>query len=154
MKSVQYRRKTKNILVIYTGGTFGMSESLEIPDLSGPELKARLEQGVPEMKRIAKCDVRIAFNTDSCQMGLPHWLTIANMIRESSKIYDGAVVLHGTDTLAYTASALSYILGQSSIPVVLTGAQKPLSALRNDARGNLLTALEVAAHAPANSRTV
>ncbi|MBU6153821.1 MAG: asparaginase [Bdellovibrionales bacterium] len=148
MKSVQYRRKSKKILVIYTGGTFGMSESLEIPNLSGPELKARLEQGVPEMKRIAKCDVRIAFNTDSCQMGLTHWLTLASMIRAGSKNYDGAVVLHGTDTLAYTASALSYLLGQSAIPVVLTGAQKPLSALRNDARGNLLTALEVAANPP------
>jgi L-asparaginase len=148
MKSVQYRRKPKKILVIYTGGTFGMSEQLEIPDLSERELKIRLERGAPEMKRVASCDVKIAFNTDSCQMGLFHWLKIASLIDQGAKRYDGAVVLHGTDTLAYTASALSFLLGKSPVPVVLTGAQKPLSALRNDARGNLLTALEVAAHPP------
>jgi L-asparaginase len=148
MKSVQYRRKSKKILVIYTGGTFGMSEQLEIPDLSESELKLRLERGAPEMKRVASCDVKIAFNTDSCQMGLSHWVKIATLIHQGAKRYDGAVVLHGTDTLAYTASALSFLLGNCPIPVVLTGAQKPLSALRNDARGNLLTALEVAAHPP------
>ena len=152
MKSVEYRMKTKKILVIHTGGTFGMSEDLEIPRLSASELKARLKAGAPEMERIARCDVTIAFNTDSCQMGLSHWIELASLIRNASKQYHGIVVLHGTDTLAYTASALSYLLGSSPIPVVLTGAQKPLSALRNDARSNLLTALEVAAECPRELR--
>ncbi len=152
MKSVQYRGKPKKILVIYTGGTFGMSEQLEIPKLSERELKARLERGVPEMKRIADCTVRIAFNMDSCQMGLDHWIRIASLLHQGAREVDGAVVLHGTDTLAYTASALSFLLGKPPIPIVLTGAQKPLSALRNDARGNLLTALEVAAHPPRELR--
>lgn len=140
--------KPKNILVIYTGGTFGMSESLEIEDLSAPALKARLEKGVPEMARIANCSVEVAFNTDSCQMGMTHWFELARLIRARSAEFDGVVILHGTDTLAYTASALSCLLSPSPLPIVITGAQKPLSSLRNDARSNLLTALEVAAEAP------
>jgi L-asparaginase len=140
--------KSKNILVLYTGGTFGMSESLEIENLSAEALQSRLERGVPEMTRIAQCEVEVAFNTDSCQMGLGHWLELARRIQRRSNDFDGVVVLHGTDTLAYTAAALSYLLSPSRIPVVVTGAQKPLSSLRNDARSNLLTALEIAADAP------
>jgi L-asparaginase len=140
--------KSKNILVVYTGGTFGMSENLEIEDLSAAALKTRLERGVPEMARIANCSVEVAFNTDSCQMGLAHWFDLARRITARSGEFDGVVVLHGTDTLAHTASALSYLLSPSPIPIVVTGAQKPLSSLRNDARSNLLTALEVAAEAP------
>jgi L-asparaginase len=141
---------TKKILVIYTGGTFGMSENLEIPNLSGSQLKRRLEANVPEMKRIANCDVRILFNMDSCQMGLRHWLKMGRLIQDHAAHFDGAVILHGTDTLPYSAAALSLLLTPSPIPVVFTGAQKPLSALRNDARTNFITALEVAAGAPKN----
>ena len=144
--------KTRKILVIYTGGTFGMSESLEIPNLQARALKHRLETSVPEMKQIARCDVKVLFNTDSCQMGLQHWIAMANLIKKNSHRFHGVVILHGTDTLAYTGAALSFLLENSPIPVVLTGAQKPLSALRNDARTNLLTALEVAAHAPQELR--
>ena len=140
--------KMKKILIIYTGGTFGMSENLEIPDLSSGELKKRLEAAIPEMKQMARCSVEILFNTDSCQMGIPHWLEMAELIRKRAAGYDGAVILHGTDTLAYTASALSFLLAPAPFPVVITGAQKPLSTLRNDARSNFLTALEVAAGAP------
>jgi L-asparaginase len=144
--------KPRNILVIYTGGTFGMSETLEIEKLSSQALQSGLEQGVPEMSRIANCEVEVAFNTDSCQMGMSHWVDLARRISRRSGEFDGVVVLHGTDTLAYTAVALSYLLSPSPIPIVLTGAQKPLSSLRNDARTNLLTALEVAADAPKELR--
>jgi len=140
--------KRAKILVIYTGGTFGMSENLEIPALSSRQLKERLETAVPEMKQIARCRVKVLFNTDSCQMGLSHWFKMAGLIRRNARDFQGVVILHGTDTLAYTGAALSYLLSGIRIPVVLTGAQKPLSALRNDARTNFLTALEVAARAP------
>lgn len=140
--------KRPKILVLYTGGTFGMDENLEIPELSAAALKKRLLARVPEMTRVADCTIRVVFNLDSCQMGLEHWLRLAREIRSASGTFDGFVILHGTDTLAYTAAALSMLLSPCPRPVVLTGAQKPLYSLRNDARSNLLTALEVAANGP------
>jgi L-asparaginase len=136
------------ILVLYTGGTFGMDENLEIPELSAVALKKRLLARVPEMSRIADCTIRVVFNLDSCQMGFEHWIKLAGEIRSASRDFDGVVVLHGTDTLAYTSAALSMLLSPCPRPVVLTGAQKPLYSLRNDARTNLLTALEVAGQCP------
>jgi L-asparaginase len=144
--------KRPKILVLYTGGTFGMDENLKIPDLSASALKKRLLARVPEMTRIADCTIRVVFNLDSCQMGLQHWLGLAQEIRSHGSDFDGVVVLHGTDTLAYTAAALSMLLSPCPHPVVLTGAQKPLDSLRNDARSNLLTALEVAANSPKELR--
>jgi L-asparaginase len=141
------------ILVLYTGGTFGMDENLEIPALSAAALKKRLLQRVPEMGKIADCTIRVLFNMDSCQMGVNHWWRIAEEIRKSSVGFDGVVVLHGTDTLSYTAAALSMLLSPCPVPVVLTGAQKPLYSLRNDARSNLLTALETAAYGPKELRS-
>jgi L-asparaginase len=138
----------KRILVLYTGGTFGMDESLKIPNLSAKALKTRLTSQVPEMAKVADCDVEILFNIDSCEMNSTHWFKLAERLTQAKKDYDGAVILHGTDTLAYTASALSFLLSPSPFPVVITGAQKPLATLRNDARNNLISALEVAAHAP------
>lgn len=142
------RMKKRKILVLYTGGTFGMDERLKIPTLSPKALKTRLLAQVPELSRIVDCDVQIVFNTDSCQMDSTHWQILAAHIQAHQKNYDGAVILHGTDTLAYSAAALSYLLVSSTIPVVLTGAQKPLAALRTDARANLISAVEVAAFAP------
>lgn len=141
-------RNKQKILVIYTGGTFGMLETLEIPKLSASALKKRLLDQAPEMKKIADCDVEVPFNLDSCQMGAFHWFALAALVHEKQKKYDGVVILHGTDTLSYTASALSYLLSPSPIPIVITGAQKPLSTLRNDARLNFISSLEVAANAP------
>jgi L-asparaginase len=146
-------KKLKEILVIYTGGTFGMrpnldKKGLELPQLKPAELKAWLNEQVPEMMKVARCDVDILFQLDSCQFGATHWFELASHILKKQANYDGVVILHGTDTLAYTASALSLLLSPTRIPVVLTGAQKPLATLRNDARQNFISALEVAAHAP------
>ena len=138
----------KRILVLYTGGTFGMDASLNVPNLSASALKTRLTNQVPEMAKVADCDVEIIFNIDSCEMNSTHWFKLADRLVNAKGNYDGAVILHGTDTLAYTASALSFLLSPSPFPVVITGAQKPLATLRNDARNNLISALEVAAHAP------
>jgi L-asparaginase len=146
------KKSLPKILILYTGGTFGMSPGLNFKALSPVTLKKRLLQQVPEIQALARCEVLPLFQLDSCQMGPPHWLSIAEIIRSSANGYQGVVVLHGTDTLAYTAAALSILLSPAPLPVVLTGAQKPLAALRNDARGNLVSAIEVAASAPRSLR--
>lgn len=137
--------------MIFTGGTFGMGPDLEVQNLGSKELKSWLHAQVPEMNEIATCDIHVLYNTDSCQFQASHWFEIAVHLHQNlfqKKRYDGAVILHGTDTLAYTASALSFLLSPSPVPIVITGAQKPLSTLRNDARSNLISSLEVATHAP------
>ncbi len=145
------------ILILYTGGTFGMDilpdpktkvVSFAIPKLSADLLKKRFQQQAPELKSIANCDVEIILNRDSSHIGPDEWVLIADKIRENWKNYDGVVLLHGTDTLAYTASALSFLLRPCLKPVIVTGAQRPLSALRTDARNNLISAVEIAAHGP------
>jgi len=137
------------VLIVYTGGTFGMalrpSGALKIPNISSALLRARLEEHLPEMNRLAHCDVEIAMNCDSAHIGPEQWVQIAKLIRSKWKNYDGVVVLHGTDTLAYTASALSFLLRPCRCPIVLTGAQRPLAAIRTDARRNLVSAIEIAA---------
>lgn len=127
-------------------------KDLEIPNLKASELKTWLKEQVPEMMKIANCDVDVIFNVDSCQFQATHWFELAAHLNEKQKDYDGVVILHGTDTLAYTASALSYLLSPTRIPIVITGAQKPLATLRNDARTNFISALEVAANAPKELR--
>lgn len=144
----------KRILVIFTGGTFGMGPSLEIQKLGSKELKDWLHAQVPEMNQIAQCDVHVLYNLDSCHFQAEHWFELASHLYENlskkgpKKKYDGAIVLHGTDTLAYSAAAVSFLLSPSPVPIVFTGAQKPLSTLRNDARLNLISALELATQAP------
>ena len=155
------------ILILYTGGTFGMefrkkgaqgsirtesktSESIHVsvPQLSPIDLKKRFLESVPELQELAECEVDILMNRDSAHIGPPEWISIANTIQKQWKKYDGVVLLHGTDTLAYTASALSFLLRPCLKPVVMTGAQRPLAALRNDARNNLISAVEIAAYGP------
>lgn len=134
------------ILILYTGGTFGMdAEPLTIPKLSPAALKRRLLDWVPELASLARCEVEIMMNRDSAHVGSAEWIALARHIRSRWSKFDGVVVLHGTDTLAFTASALSFLLRPCLKPVVLTGAQRPLAALRTDARRNLISAVEIAA---------
>jgi L-asparaginase len=161
--------KIPRVLILYTGGTFGMeiledrhktrlkkrknplsasSITLAVPSLSSDLLKRRFCNLVPELVRLAHCDVKIVLNRDSSHIGSEEWLLFAKTIRREWNHYDGIVLLHGTDTLAYTASALSMLLRPCLKPIVITGAQRPLSALRTDARTNLISAVEIAAHGP------
>lgn len=149
--------KRPSILILYTGGTFGMdiriqpdkkSSSLSIPALSPQLLKKRLDEQVPELQQIARCTVKVLLNRDSSHIGFDEWRKFAFEIKKSWKNFDGIVLLHGTDTLAYSASALSFLLRPCLKPVVLTGAQRPLAAIRTDARTNLISAVEIAAHGP------
>lgn len=154
----QQQQKRPNILVIYTGGTFGMDSPLrpakseqallQLPRLTPNELKARLMVRLPQMNELANCDIDVLFNRDSAHIGPEEWIGLADRIQSSWDEHDGFVILHGTDTLPYTASALSFLLNPCKKPVVITGAQLPLSSLLTDARRNLLSAIEIAAYGP------
>lgn len=108
---------------------------------------SQIRDEVPEMSRFShKLDV-VSFDPvlDSSNIGPEHWIKMAELIESNFKKYDGFVILHGSDTLAYTASALSFMLEGLSKPVILTGAQLPAGEIRTDARENLITAIEIAA---------
>ena len=134
------------MLLIYTGGTIGMVRNAETGALENFDFGHLLEQ-VPELKRF---DCKISTYTfqppiDSSDMGLEHWARLVHIIDENYARYDGFVVLHGTDTMAYTASALSFMLENLGKPVILTGSQLPIDMLRTDGKENLISAIEIAA---------
>ncbi|MBP1628314.1 MAG: L-asparaginase [Holophagaceae bacterium] len=132
------------ILLIHTGGTLGMGPSGEPSSLApGPSLEGILDQ-VPELAQLADLRLEVPFNQDSATLEPDHILTLASLIREHSEGCQGVVVIHGTDTMAFTASVLGFLLSDLGIPVVLTGAQRPLAYVRSDARGNLVDAVELA----------
>ncbi len=130
-------RKKRSILLITTGGTFGM-----LPGARG--FLASVERAVPEIRAIAQLKVRSPFALDSASLTPDHWLVLARLIASEIDQFDGFVITHGTDTMAYTAAALSYLLEGLQKPVILTGAQRPLAEIRTDARTNLIDAVEVA----------
>lgn len=137
-------KPTSSILLIYTGGTMGMGY-----DSSGTLVPFDFEgilEKVPSLRTFQIQLNVIAFDPpmDSSNLGPVHWVTIAEIIKENYKSHEGFVVLHGTDTMAYTASALSFMLENLAKPVILTGAQLPISARRSDARENLITSIELA----------
>ncbi|MBP9792748.1 MAG: asparaginase [Flavobacterium sp.] len=134
-----------NILLIYTGGTIGM-----VKDADSGVLKAfnfnKLLQNIPELK-LLDCNIAtISFEIpiDSSNMNISEWVKIATIIKENYDNYDGFVVLHGSDTMSYSASALSFMLENLAKPVVFTGSQLPIGDLRTDAKENLITAIQVA----------
>lgn len=134
------------ILIIYTGGTIGMindpSNGMLVPfDFE------QIKDNVPELGRLDyHLDVH-SFNPvlDSSNMDPEIWKTLAELIYSKYDLYDGFVILHGSDTMAFTASALSFMLENLSKPVILTGSQLPIGEIRTDAKENLITALEIAA---------
>lgn len=105
---------------------------------------SHIEARVPEIGQIAEIETQIICNLDSSDITPDEWSKLATLVGNEHDHYDGFVVIHGTDTMAYTASALAFALGGLRRPVVFTGAQRPLSALRSDARRNLIDAVEVA----------
>lgn len=135
-----------HILIIYTGGTIGMIENAENGALE-PFNFDHLIDNVPKIKRLDYDIDNFQFETplDSSAMTPEHWIEIVKVIESNYDSYDGFVVLHGTDTMAYTASALSYMLENLRKPVVITGSQLPIGEVRTDGEENLITALQVAA---------
>lgn len=132
-------------LLIYTGGTIGMMENPENGSLI-PLNFNELQNYIPELRKFANdLDVQ-AFETpiDSSDVNVATWQSIASIIEENYDQYSGFVILHGTDTMAYTASALSFMLDGLAKPVILTGSQLPIGRLRTDGKENLITAIEIA----------
>lgn len=135
-----------SVLVIYTGGTLGMVYERK----TGQLIPFNFEQVLDRVPEIHRLDFEITLLTlhdiiDSSNMKPAIWVELAQIIRLNYEQYDSFVILHGTDTMAYTASALSFMLQHLSKPVILTGAQLPIGVARTDARENFITALEIAA---------
>ena len=136
---------TPRILIIYTGGTIGMIEDPETHALR-PFDFTHLIDNVPKVKMLDYHIDNIQFTPiDSSDMGPEGWRDIALAIADNYEKYDGFVVLHGTDTMAYTASALSFMLSHLDKPVIITGSQLPIGEVRTDGEENLITALQIAA---------
>lgn len=148
--------KRSKIMIIYTGGTIGMIEN-PVNGLLEPYDFDHLLENVPKLKLLDIDIESVEFEhpIDSSSMNPRHWQDIAKAIEENYHKCDGFVVLHGTDTMAYTASALSYMFENLDKPVIITGSQLPIGDVRTDGEENLITALQVAAaYNPDGSHTV
>jgi L-asparaginase len=134
------------VLLIYTGGTIGMINDAETGVLKAFDFQ-HLSLQIPELQRLFVEMNTISFDepVDSSEMNPKRWAEIAKTIFENYTHYDGFVVLHGSDTMAYTASALSFMLQGLQKPVILTGSQLPIGTIRTDGKENLITAIEIAA---------
>jgi L-asparaginase len=139
-------KKETSILIIYTGGTIGMVHDRETGSLVPIDFK-HITQHVPELGKFGFILQSISFNPvkDSSNIDPDVWVKMAEIIEKNYHRFDGFVVLHGTDTMAYSASAMSYMLENLSKPVIFTGSQLPIGLLRTDGRENLLTSIEIAA---------
>lgn len=138
--------KQPRILLIYTGGTIGMIENPVTKALE-PFDFSHLIDNVPKIKMLNYVIDNISFEPpiDSSDMSPAHWIDITRAIVSNYDAYDGFVVLHGTDTMAYTASALSFMMENMSKPVIITGSQLPIGEVRTDGEENLITAVQIAA---------
>ncbi|MBO6524612.1 MAG: asparaginase [Balneolaceae bacterium] len=134
----------KKILLIQTGGTIAMSAKGEGVELNPEAWSDTLVDRVTELNELAEIQTHPLFFEDSSDLNTSHWKELAKCIRSNYEQYDGFVILHGTDTMAYTASALSFALMNLAKPVILTGSQVPLSSIRSDARRNLINSVEMA----------
>ena len=130
--------------MLLTGGTISMQFEASGTAYVNPGNSDKLVKNqLPELGELADIDTITLFHEDSSNIGPKHWVVLSKTIEEHYKKYDGFVILHGTDTMAYTASALSFSLKNLDKPVILTGSQVPLVNLRSDARRNVINAVEV-----------
>ena len=138
-----------SVCLLHTGGTFGMSlapngiNSTQAA-LQPTAMLTSLLKEVPELSQMAQLHLDVLCNKDSSDLCPDDWVFLAREIEKRLNDYDGFVIIHGTDTMAYTAAALSYFFQGITKPLVLTGSQRPLHSLRNDARLNIINAVELA----------
>ena len=135
-----------NILLIYTGGTIGMIKDFETGALKSFNFDDLLKH-IPELKLLDCTIETTSFEhpIDSSNMNAKYWVQLATIIEKNYQDFDGFVVLHGSDTMSYTASALSFMLENLTKPVIFTGSQLPIGDLRTDAKENLITSIQLAA---------
>lgn len=145
----------RNILLIYTGGTIGMIKDQRTGELRSFDFEYIYDH-VPELERLNLNLKSISFEKpiDSSEINFEHWKEIAEIIETNYEYYDGFVVLHGSDTMAFTASALSFMLQGLQKPVILTGSQLPIGTIRTDGKENLITAVEIAAAYDDNNEAI
>ena len=143
-----------SILIIFTGGTIGMVMNAESKSLQPINFEL-ISDEVPELQKFGYRLQTYSFDPplDSSDIGPEVWIKISETIAANYNDFDGFVVLHGTDTMAYSASALSFMLGNLSKPVIFTGSQLPIGVLRTDGRENFITSIEIAA-AKENGRPI
>jgi len=134
-----------SVLLIYTGGTIGMKEDPKTQALSPFDFRQILKE-VPELRKFSTKIESYTFDPliDSSDVEPAMWVKLAEIIKDKYDKYDGFVVLHGTDTMAYSASALSFMLKNLEKPVIFTGSQLPVGSLRTDGKENLVSAIEIA----------
>lgn len=134
------------VLILYTGGTIGMIKDQITGELANVDFNL-ISEHVPEINRLNIDIESVSFEDpiDSSAMNISHWKLIANTIFENYQQYDGFVILHGSDTMSYTASALSFMLDGLQKPIIFTGSQLPIGVIRTDGKENLITSLEIAA---------
>lgn len=144
-----------NVLLIYTGGTIGMNRNPQTGALEPFKFEHLLNR-VPELAQFSTNIATIQFTPpiDSSNMSPRLWIELTHIIADNYDKYDGFVILHGTDTMAYTASALSYALENLTKPVILTGSQLPIGQLRTDGKENLITSIEIASAKHSNGQAM
>ena len=137
--------KKTSVLLIYTGGTIGMMQDVRTGELKPFNFKALTKQ-IPELSKfdIELSSISFKKPIDSSNMHPRVWIELTTIIKDNYDKYDGFVILHGSDTMSYTASALSFMLENLSKPVILTGSQLPIGIIRTDGKENLITAIEIA----------
>ncbi|MFA7116989.1 MAG: asparaginase [Bacteroidales bacterium] len=135
-----------SILLIYTGGTIGMMQDPETLALKPYNFSQIIEE-VPALKKFGYTLDTYSFNPliDSSDVNVDFWIRLSNLIKEKYELYDGFVVLHGTDTMSYSASAMSFMLQDLEKPIIFTGSQLPIGMLRTDGKENLISSIEIAA---------
>ncbi|OFX88240.1 MAG: L-asparaginase 1 [Bacteroidetes bacterium GWF2_33_16] len=138
--------RNKSILIIYTGGTIGMKKNPETGVLAPFDFNQIMNE-VPELKRFGFDLITYSFSPiiDSSNLNPEVWIKLVQIIKEKYDDFNGFVILHGTDTMAYSASALSFMLENLDKPVIFTGSQLPIGTLRTDGKENLISAVEIAA---------
>lgn len=137
--------KKPSVLLIYTGGTIGMMQDVKTGELKPFDFKSLTKQ-IPELEKFKIQLSSIAFKNpiDSSNMHPSVWIELAQLIKDNYSKHNGFVILHGSDTMSYTASALSFMLENLQKPVILTGSQLPIGIIRTDGKENLITAIEIA----------
>lgn len=144
-----------NVLLIYTGGTIGMNRNPQTGALE-PFKFEHLLSNVPELAQFSTHIATYQFTPpiDSSNMSPRLWIELTHIIADNYDKYDGFVILHGTDTMAFTASALSYMLENLTKPVILTGSQLPIGQLRTDGKENIITSIEIASAKHPDGRAI